>query len=137
MRKIQQLQREVTKINTIRIKMDITVRRIGTKTTRVPTRRKMTRKESKDKDVYLMLTKDVKFHCPAGFNENIFTCACRMIQEKVDSATQSGITDIKSVNAVKKDNFMCVFNFPEDVYDLAWAQATGEEDPGLSGNISD
>ena len=95
------------------------------------------KKESKDKDVYLTLTKDVKFHCPVGFNENIFACACRMIQENVDSARQSGITDIKSVNAVEKDNFMCVFNFPEDVYDSAWAQATGEEDPASSGNISD
>ena len=60
-----------------------------------------------------------------------------MIQEKVDSARQSGITDIKTVNAVEKDNFMHIFNFPEDVYDLAWAQATGEEDPGSSQNISD
>ena len=32
---------------------------------------------------------------------------------------------------------MRVFNFPEDVYDLAWAQTTGEEDPGSSGNICD
>ena len=87
--------------------------------------------------MYLTLTKDVKFHCPAGFDENIFTCACRMIQEKVDSTRQAGVTDIKSVNAVKKDNFMHVFNFPEDVYDSAWAQATGEEDPRSSGNISD
>ena len=31
---------------------------------------------------------------------------------------------------------MHVFNFPEDVYDSAWAQARGEEDPGSSGNIS-
>ena len=84
-----------------------------------------------------MLTKDVKFHFPAGFNENIFTCACRMIQEKVNIPRQSGITDIKSVNAVEKVNFMHVFNFPEDMYDSAWAQATGEEDPGSSGNISD
>ena len=60
-----------------------------------------------------------------------------MIQEKVDSARQSGITDIKTVNVVKKDNFMCIFNFPEDMYDSAWAQTTGEEDPGSSGNISD
>ena len=59
-----------------------------------------------------------------------------MIQEKVNSARQSGITDIKSVNAIKKDNFMCIFNFPEDVYDSAWAQATGEEGPGSSGNLS-
>ena len=36
--------KEVTKTTTIRIKMDITVRRIGTKTPRVPTRRRMTRK---------------------------------------------------------------------------------------------
>ena len=84
-----------------------------------------------------MLIKDVKFCCPAGFNENIFACACRLTQEKVDNARQSGITDIKSVNAVKKDNFMWIFNFPEDVYASAWAQATGEEDPGSSGNISD
>ena len=51
-----------------------------------------------------------------------------MIQEKVNSVRQSGITDFKSVNAVKKDNFMHVFNFPEDLYDSAWAQVTGEED---------
>ena len=113
------------------------VRRIGTKTSKVPIRRKRAKKESKDKDVYLMLTKDVKFHCPAGFDENIFTCTCRMIQEKVDSARKSGITDIKTVNTVEKDNFMHIFNFPEDVYDSAWAQATGEEDSGTSGNISD
>ena len=60
-----------------------------------------------------------------------------MIQEKVNSARQSSITDIKTVNAVEKDNFMHVFNFPEDVYDSAWAQATGEEDSGASGNLSD
>ena len=107
------------------------------KNNKISYQKKDDKKESKDKDVYLMLTKDVKFCSPAGFNENIFTCACRMIQEKVNSARQSGITDIKSVNAVEKDNFMHVFNFPEDVYDSAWAQATGEEDPGSSGNISD
>ena len=89
------------------------------KNTKGSYQKKDDKKESKDKDVYLTLTKDVKFCCPAGFDENIFACACRMIQEKVDSARQAGITDIKSVNAVKKDNFMCVFNFPEDVYDSA------------------
>ena len=87
--------------------------------------------------MYLTLTKDVKFRCPAGFDKKIFACTCRMIQEKVDNTTQAGVTDIKSVNTVEKDNFMRVFNFPEDVYDSAWAQVTGEEDPGASGNISD
>ena len=60
-----------------------------------------------------------------------------MIQEKVNSARQAGITDIKTVNAVEKDNFMRIVNFPEDVYGSAWAQARGEEDPGSSGNLSD
>ena len=32
---------------------------------------------------------------------------------------------------------MHVFNFPKDVYDSTWAQATGEEDPGSTGNMSD
>ena len=36
--------KEVTEITTIRIKMDITVKRIGTKTTRVPNRRRMTKR---------------------------------------------------------------------------------------------
>ena len=60
-----------------------------------------------------------------------------MIQGKVNNARQAGVTDIKTINAVKKDNLMHVFNFPEDVYDSAWAQATGEEDPGSSGKTSD
>ena len=60
-----------------------------------------------------------------------------MIQEKVNSTRQFGITDIKTVNAVEKDNFMHIFNFPEDMYDSAWAQAMGEEDPGTAGKLSD
>ena len=59
-----------------------------------------------------------------------------MIQEKVNSTRQAGVTDIKTINTVEKDNFMRVFNFPEDVYDSAWAQATGEEDPASSGDTS-
>ena len=60
-----------------------------------------------------------------------------MIQEKADNARQAGVTDIKTINTVEKDNFMCVFNFPEDIYHSAWVQATGEEDPGSSGDTSD
>ena len=104
--------KEVIKTTTTKIRMTIMVKRIGTKTTRVPITKGMAKKESKDKDVLLMLTKNVKFHCPAGFDENIFACACRMIQEKVDSTRQSGIMHIKTVNAVEKDEFMCIFNFP-------------------------
>ena len=51
------------------------------KNTKGSYQKKEDKKESKDKDVYLTLTKDVKFHCPAGFNENIFACTCKMIQE--------------------------------------------------------
>ena len=76
------------------------------KNTKGSYQKKEDKKESKDKDVYLTLTKDVKFRCPAGFDENIFACACRMIQEKVDSTRQAGVTNIKTINAVEKDNFM-------------------------------
>ena len=107
------------------------------KNTKGPYQKKEDKKESKDKDVYLTLTKDVKFCCPAGFDKNIFACTCKMIQEKVNSTRQAGVTNIKTINAVEKDNFMRVFNFPEDVYDSAWAQATGEEDPASSGDTSD
>ena len=41
-----------------------------------------------------------------------------MIQEKVNSTRQAGVTNIKTVNAVEKNNFMRVFNFSEDVYAL-------------------
>ena len=76
------------------------------KNTKGSYQKKEDKKESKDKNVYLTLTKDVKFCCPAGFEENIFACACRMIQEKVNSTRQAGVTDIKTINAVEKDNFM-------------------------------
>ena len=130
------ITKEVIIKTTIKVKMITMVRRIGTRTPKVLTKRRMIRKSPRTRDVYLTLTKDVKFRCPAGFDENIFACACRMIQEKVNNTRQGGVTDIKTVNAGKKDNFMCVFNFLEDVYDSAWAQATGEEDPGSSGNTS-
>ena len=62
-----------------RVRTTTMVKRIGTKTPKVLTRKKEEKKESKDKDMYLTLTKDVKFHCPAGFDENIFACTCKMI----------------------------------------------------------
>ena len=53
------------------------------KNTKGSYQKKDDKKESKDKDVYLTLTKDIKFHCPVGFDENIFAYTCRMIQEKL------------------------------------------------------
>ena len=98
------------------------VRRIGNKNTKGSYQKKDEKKESQDKDVYLTLTKDIKFTVPAGFDENIFACACKMIQEKVNNTRQASVTDIKTINAVEKDNFMHVFNFLEDVYDSAWSR---------------
>ena len=74
--------------------------------------KKEDKKESKDKDVYLTLTKDIKFCCPAGFHENIFACACKLIQEKVNNARQAGVTDIKTVNAVEKGQLHACLQFP-------------------------
>ena len=104
--------KEVIRITTTKIRITITVKKDWNKDNKSSYQKKDGKKESKDKDVFLTLTKDIKFCCPAGFDENIFACAYRMIQEKVDSARQSGITDIKTVNAVEKDNFMRIFNFP-------------------------
>ena len=97
MRKIlQQLQQRRLQQNYNRDKNGYYGKKDWNKNTKNSYQKKDDKKESKDKDVYLTLTKDVKFHCPAGFNENIFACACKMIQENVNSARQSGITDIKS-----------------------------------------
>ena len=71
-----------TRITPIKVRVSIMVRRIGTRTPRVLTKRRMTRKKPRTRMSILCLTKDIKFHCPAGFDENIFACACRMIQEK-------------------------------------------------------
>ena len=43
---------------------------------------------------------------------------------------------ISRLNIVEKDNFVHIFNFPENVYDSAWAQATGEEELGSPSNSS-
>ena len=102
MRKIQQLQQRSYKNNYNKDKNSSYSKKDWNKNNKSSYHQKDDKKESKDKDVYLTLTKDVKFRCPAGFDENIFTCACRMIQEKVNSARKSGIMDIKTVNAVKK-----------------------------------
>ena len=64
------------------------------KNTKGSYQKKEDKKKSKDKDMYLTLTKDVKFHCPAGFAKNIFACTCKMIQEKVNRTRQAGVTDI-------------------------------------------
>ena len=94
------------KSNNYKGKNDYYGKKDWNKNTKGSYQKKEDKKESKEKDVYLTLTKDVKFHCPAGFDENIFACACKMIQEKVDSTRQAGVTDIKTINTVEKDNFM-------------------------------
>ena len=70
------------KSNNYKGKNDYYGKKDWNKNTKGSYQKKEDKKESKDKDVYLTLTKDVKFHCPAGFDKNIFACACKMIQEK-------------------------------------------------------
>ena len=71
------------KSNNNKGKNDYYVKKDWNKNTKGSYQKKEDKKESKDKDVYLTLTKDVKFHCPAGFDEIIFACTCKMIQEKL------------------------------------------------------
>ena len=101
--------RVVTTKITIEIKIGYYSKKDWNKNTKSSYQKKDDKKESKDKDVYFTLTKDVNFHCPAGFNENIFTCACRMIQEKVNSARQSGITVNCHLSMLLKRIISCVF----------------------------
>ena len=74
------ITKEVTTKTTVKVKSEYYGKKDWNKNTKGSYQKKDDKKESKDKDVYLTLTKDVKFHCPVGFNENIFACTCRMIQ---------------------------------------------------------
>ena len=71
--------KEVTKINYNKDKNSYYGKKDWNKNNKSSYQKKDDKRESKDKDVYLTLTKDVKFCCPAGFDENIFACTCRMI----------------------------------------------------------
>ena len=77
----------ITKVVTTRVsnykgKSEYYGKKDWNKNTKGSYQKKDDKKESKDKDVYLTLTKDIKFCCPAGFDKNIFAYACRMIQER-------------------------------------------------------
>ena len=66
---ITTITKEVTtKVIIIKVKNDYYGKKDWNKNTMGSYRKKDEKKESKDKDVYLTLTKDVKFCCPAGFD---------------------------------------------------------------------
>ena len=89
------------------------------------------------KDTYFTFSKDVKFFCPAGFDEGIFTAACKLLQEKVEQTKKAGADNAKSINAFEKDNFTKFFNIPDNIYDVATTQINGEAIPKILGNTSD
>ena len=57
-------------------------------------------KESKPKDTCITVTKDVKYFCPTGYdNEGIFSAVTKLLSEKIEQAKQSGDANAKTVNA--------------------------------------
>ena len=61
---ITTITKEVTTKAIIKVKMSIYGKKDWNKNTKGSYQKKDDKKESKDKDVYLTLTKDVKFCCP-------------------------------------------------------------------------
>ena len=92
-------------------------------------------KESKPKDAYITVTKDVKYFCPTGFNEGIFNAVTKLLHEKIEQAKRSG-SHIKTMNAVEQESFINFFKIPEQLYDAAYTQVIGEATPKILGNDS-
>ena len=57
-------------------------------------------KESKPKDACITVTKNVKYFCPAGFDEGIFNALTKLLHEKVEQAKRSGSGSAKTINTI-------------------------------------
>ena len=78
----------------------------------------------------------MKYFCPTGFDEGIFTAVTKLLHEKVEQAKRLGSDNIKTMNAVEHENFINFFKIPEQLYDAAYTQVIGEATPEISGNDS-
>ena len=63
-------------------------------------------KESKSKDTWFTFSKDIKYFCPAVFDESIFAAICKLLQEKVEQVKKAGADNAKTINAIEKDDFV-------------------------------
>ena len=91
-------------------------------------------KEPKPKDTCIPVTKDVKYFCPTGYDEGIFSAVTKLLCEKIKQAKQSGDANAKTINAIECESFCNFFKIPEQLYDAAFTQVIGESTPKILGN---
>ena len=92
-------------------------------------------KESKPKEACITLTKDMKYFCPRGYDNSIFQAVAILLHDKVEQAKKAGPENTKMVNVVECESFINFFNIPEQMYDTAMEQITGEATPKSLGNF--
>ena len=69
-------------------------------------------KESKPKDTCIIVTKDVKYFCPTGYDNKIFGAVTKLLSEKMDKVKQSGDANTKTINAIECESFCNFFKIP-------------------------
>ena len=58
------------------------------------------KKEPKSKEICFTFSKDVKYFCPAVFDESVFAAICKLLQEKVEQAKKAGVGNAKTINSI-------------------------------------
>ena len=94
-------------------------------------------KESKPKDTCITVTKDIKYFCPTGYDEGIFSAVTKLLSEKIEQAKWSGDANAKTINAIECESFCNFFKIPEQLYNSAFTQVVGESTPEILGNDTD
>ena len=72
-----------------------------------------------------MVAKDVKYFCPTGYDEGIFSAVTNLLSEKIKQVKPSGDANAKTVNTIECENFCNFFKIPEQLYDAAFTQVGG------------
>ena len=91
-------------------------------------------KESKPKDTCITVTKDVKYFCPTGYDNEIFSAVTKLLSEKIEQVKWSGDANAKTINAIEHESFCNFFKIPEQLYNAAFTQVVGKLTPKISGN---
>ena len=84
-----------------------------------------------------MVTKDVKYFCPTGYDKGIFSTVTKLLSETIEQAKQSGDANTKTINTIEHEHFWNFFKIPEQLYDAAFTQVISELTPKTLGNDTD
>ena len=113
------------------------VRRIGTKTPKVLTKRRMIRKNPRTRMCTWLLQKMSNSAVLQYLMKTYLPAHAKWFKRRSTALDKQVLLTSKPSMLSKRTISFMSFNFPEDVYDSAWAQATGEEGSGSSGDTSD